>query len=101
MLYRLSVSPLSLRATTVRSERSGAALRALAADATRKLDVLGHDGDTLGVDGVQVGVLKEANEVSPGRLDWPWHAFLPLAAWTGPVDLAPWTGPGTLDWPWY
>merc|ERR1712131_550422 len=36
----------------------------LATDATGQLDVLGHDGDTLGVDGAQVGVLKQADEVS-------------------------------------
>merc|ERR1712131_367461 len=36
----------------------------LATDATGQLDVLGHDGDTLGMDGAQVGVLKETNEVS-------------------------------------
>lgn len=29
-----------------------------------QLDVLGHDGDTLGVDGAQVGVLKQADQVS-------------------------------------
>ena len=39
-------------------------LGTLSADATGKLDVLGHDGDTLGVDGTQVGVLEEANQVS-------------------------------------
>ena len=33
-------------------------------DAAGKLDVLGHDGDTLGVDGAEVGVLKETYEVS-------------------------------------
>ena len=38
-------------------------LRALAADAARELDVLGHDGDALGVDGAQVGVLKQAHQV--------------------------------------
>jgi hypothetical protein len=38
-------------------------LRALAADAARQLDVLGHDGDALGVDGAQVGVLEEADQV--------------------------------------
>ena len=43
-------------------------LGALAADATGKLNVLGHDGDTLGVDGAQVGVLKETDEVSLGGL---------------------------------
>jgi hypothetical protein len=35
----------------------------LATDAARKLDVLGHDGDTLGVDRAEVGVLEQANEV--------------------------------------
>ena len=38
-------------------------LRALSADTTGELDVLRHDGDTLGVDGTQVSVLKETNEV--------------------------------------
>ena len=36
----------------------------LAADTTSQLDVLGHDGDTLGVDGAQVGVLEETDQVS-------------------------------------
>ena len=35
----------------------------LATDSPGKLDVLGHDGHTLGVDGAQVGVLKQSNEV--------------------------------------
>ena len=35
----------------------------LATDAAGQLNVLGHDGDTLGVDGCQVGVLKEAHQV--------------------------------------
>ena len=39
-------------------------LGTLSTDATGKLDVLGHDGDTLGVDGAQVGVLEESNQVS-------------------------------------
>jgi len=39
-------------------------LSTLATDSSGKLDVLGHDGDTLGVDGAQVSVLKQANEVS-------------------------------------
>jgi hypothetical protein len=38
-------------------------LSALSADAAGKLDVLGHDGDALGVDGAQVGVLEETDEV--------------------------------------
>ena len=43
-------------------------LGALATDAAGELDVLGHDGDALGVDGAEVGVLEEANEVGLGRL---------------------------------
>ena len=39
-------------------------LSTLSTDTAGKLDVLGHDGDTLGVDGAQVGVLKETNKVS-------------------------------------
>jgi len=39
-------------------------LRALATDPPGQLNVLGHDGDTLGVDGAQVGVLEQANQVS-------------------------------------
>ena len=35
-------------------------------DASGQLDVLGHDGDTLGVDGAQVGVLEETDQVSLG-----------------------------------
>jgi hypothetical protein len=38
-------------------------LSALATDATCQLDILGHDSHALGVDGGQVGVLKQANEV--------------------------------------
>jgi histone H3 len=43
-------------------------LSSLSTDTTGKLDVLGHDGHTLGVDGTQVGVLKETNQVSLGSL---------------------------------
>ena len=39
-------------------------LGTFSADPPCQLDVLGHDGDTLGVDGAQVGVLKQANQVS-------------------------------------
>ncbi|KAL4852787.1 Histone H4 [Chlorella vulgaris] len=41
---------------------------ALAPDAACQLDVLGHDGDALGVDGTQVGVLKQAHQVRLGSL---------------------------------
>uniref|UniRef100_M8B5A7 Uncharacterized protein n=1 Tax=Aegilops tauschii TaxID=37682 RepID=M8B5A7_AEGTA len=40
----------------------------LATDAAGELDVLGHDGDALGVDGAEVGVLEEADEVGLGGL---------------------------------
>ncbi len=43
---------------------SGTGLRALATDAAGKLDVLGEDSDTLGVDSAEVGVLEETDEVS-------------------------------------
>ena len=38
-------------------------LSTLATDAARQLDILGHDGHTLGVDGAQVGVFKQTNQV--------------------------------------
>ena len=38
-------------------------LSALATDPAGQLDVLGHDGHTLGVDGAEGGVLEEADEV--------------------------------------
>ena len=38
-------------------------LGTLSTDPAGELDVLGHDGDTLGVDGAQVGVLEESDEV--------------------------------------
>ena len=43
-------------------------LGALATDAAGELDVLGHDGHALGVDGTQVGVLEESDEVRLGSL---------------------------------
>ena len=36
-------------------------LSTLSTDTAGQLDVLGHDGHTLGVDGAQVGVLKQTN----------------------------------------
>ena len=37
---------------------------ALTADSAGELHVLGHDGDSLGVDGAQVGVLEEAEKTT-------------------------------------
>ena len=39
-------------------------LSSLATDTSSQLDVLGHNGDPLGVNGAQVGVFKESDEVS-------------------------------------
>ena len=39
-------------------------LSSLSTDSSGQLDVLWHDGDTLSVDGTQVGVLEQSNEVS-------------------------------------
>ena len=43
-------------------------LSTFSTDTTGQLDVLGHDGHTLGVDGTQVGVLKQTNQVSLASL---------------------------------
>ena len=43
-------------------------LRALAANATGQLHVLWEDGDTPSMDGAQVGVLKERNQICLCRL---------------------------------
>ena len=39
-------------------------LSSLSTDSSGQLDVLWHDGDTLGMDGAQVGVLKQTNQIS-------------------------------------
>uniref|UniRef100_A0A0D3GD29 RING-type E3 ubiquitin transferase n=1 Tax=Oryza barthii TaxID=65489 RepID=A0A0D3GD29_9ORYZ len=51
-----------------KNQRRADGLSALAADPARELDVLGHDGDALGVDGAQVGVLEQPDEVRLGGL---------------------------------
>jgi len=43
-------------------------LGTLSTDATGQLNVLGHDGNALGVDGAEVGILEEANQVRLRRL---------------------------------
>ncbi len=40
----------------------------LSSDSSGQLHVLGHDGDSLGVDGAEVGVLEESDHVSLGGL---------------------------------
>ena len=44
-------------------DEQGQGLSTLSTDPPGQLDVLGHDGDPLGMDGAQVGVLKQANKV--------------------------------------
>ena len=46
------------------SERAAEDLGPLSSDPPGQLDILWHDGHTLGVDGAQVGVLEETNQVS-------------------------------------
>ena len=48
--------------------RNRADLSSLPTNAASKLDVLGHDGDPLGVDGSQVGVFEQADQVSLSSL---------------------------------
>lgn len=36
----------------------------LSTNTTGELDVLGHDGDTFGMDSAQVGILKQTHQVS-------------------------------------
>ncbi len=45
-------------------DAAAAGLSALSADAARQLDVFGHDGDSLSVDGAQVGVLEQTDQIS-------------------------------------
>ena len=52
----------------VRVQSEVSYLSTLTTDTAGKLDVLWHDGDTLGVDGAQVGVLEEADQVGLGGL---------------------------------
>ncbi len=46
----------------------GSASHAVAAQTSSELDVLGHDGDAFGVNGAQIGVLEQADQIGLGRL---------------------------------
>lgn len=37
-------------------------------DAQRKMDYLWHDGDAFGVDGAEISVFKQADQIALGRL---------------------------------
>ena len=58
-LHRIENRELNVN-RKVNSEQS---LGALSPDPPGQLDVLGHDGDPLGVDGTEVGILEESHEV--------------------------------------
>jgi len=60
--YKGTVTKYSLHQTVQVS------LSTLATDTAGELDVLGHDGDALGVDRAEVGVLEQRGEVRLGRL---------------------------------
>ena len=49
-----------------RRDLSRDGLRTFSADSSSELDVLGHDGDSLGVDSTQVGIFEESDQVSFG-----------------------------------
>jgi len=57
-------SSWSLLLGAVCFERGEIHLCSLSTDLAGQLNVLGHDGDALGVDGAQVGVFKQTNKVS-------------------------------------
>ena len=46
----------------------GCNLSTLSTDTASQLNVLGHDGDPLGVDGTQIGILEETHKVSLASL---------------------------------
>ena len=60
--YCYSVVALKRAFFVLLSDRGS--LCTLSADTTGQLDVLGHDGHPLGVDGAQVGVLEQTDQVS-------------------------------------
>ena len=51
-------------AATLQLQSWASILSALTANAAGEMDVFRHNGDAFGVDGTQVGVLKQANQVS-------------------------------------
>jgi hypothetical protein len=59
-LFHTLVSILKVLGSVLLYQR----LSPLATNPPGELDVLGHDGDTLGMDGAEVGVLKQVREVS-------------------------------------
>ena len=52
---------------TPKTQKKTNFLSAFASDSSRQLNILRHDGDSLGVDRAQVGVFEQANQVRFGR----------------------------------
>ena len=59
----MTVNQLTTIAPPITSTTQNHHLTTLATKTTRQLDILGLDGDTLGVDGAQVGVFEQRDEV--------------------------------------
>ena len=55
--------------------------RSFSTDPSCKLHVLGRDGDTLGMDGTEVCVLKEANQIRFGCVMYGYHGIHPREMW--------------------
>jgi hypothetical protein len=55
-----------MRLFPIECAQPSTALRALPSDSASQLNILGHDCDTLGVDGAQVGVFEQTNQVGLG-----------------------------------
>lgn len=53
---------------TAMSKSTRRSLCTLTANTTSKLDILGHDGDTLSVNSAKIGVLKKTDKISLGSL---------------------------------
>ena len=64
-LFFINSGPEKGRFVTERVSRN---LSTFATNTTNKLDVFGHDGDSLGVDGTQVGVFEKTHQVSLASL---------------------------------
>ena len=67
------ISPAILPSLSADSACELNILPSLSTDSACELKILGHDGHTLGVDGAEVGVLKEAHMIGLGGLLYGKH----------------------------
>ena len=54
---------MALKRAVISVKARASNLGTFTADSAGKLDVLWHDGDTLGVNGTQVGIFEKTNQV--------------------------------------